>query len=139
VPASAGTGPTLPDGGAVEGGGQPDSRDERDNQPLVDQVVAMLSPTDDVDRFPLPIPIPDSACPTEVHLVLNAPEDTALRLQLYRGDRMVDSVDSAGGVPAELTLRINGCAVDPGSFSAVVVPITALRGPTPYMLTRADR
>jgi eukaryotic-like serine/threonine-protein kinase len=117
----------------------PDGRDERDNQPLIDEIEAVVSPVDDLDRYPLPLAPVGGRCPTEVQIVLTAPPGATMRLQLYHDDTALDAVESAGGEPAMLVLRPGNCADDVGVFSAVVTPVGPLVGTTPYVLTRLDR
>ncbi|HEV7760525.1 MAG TPA: serine/threonine-protein kinase [Acidimicrobiales bacterium] len=129
-------------GGAVDPGepaALPDGRDERDNQPLVDEIEAVVSPADTVDRYPLPLAPVGGPCPTEIQVVLTAPPGATMRLEIYHDDSVLDAVDSAGGVPAALVLHPGNCTDDVGVFSAVVTPLAPLRDDTPYVLNRLDR
>ena len=120
-------------------GAQPDGRDERDNQPLVDEIEAVVSQVDSIDRYPLPLAPAGGECPTEIQVVLTAPAGTTMRLEIYHDDTALDAVDSAGGVPGMLVLQPGNCTDEPGRFSAVVTPVGPLVGTTPYVLTRLDR
>jgi hypothetical protein len=134
------TGPADTNGepGVGEPGAEPDDRDERDNQPLVDEVEAQLSQVDGVDRFPVPLAPIDGRCPTEVQVMLSAPAGVTLRLALYQEDTALRSVETNGVEPAALLLQPGDCG-DNLDFSAVVTPVGPLLDPANYVLTRVDR
>jgi hypothetical protein len=135
-------GDTPPGGSSVgeaEPGEMPDAADERDGQPLLDEVDAALSPIDEIDRYPVPLAPVDGRCPSEVQIMLTAPPGTAMQLELYLDDTPLDAVESAGGEPASLVVEPGNCLADIGTFSAVVTPLGPVLGTTPYHLTRLDR
>jgi len=125
--------------GDGEPGAQPDDRDERDNQPLVDQIEAQLSQLDDADRYPIPLAPIDGKCPTEVQLMLSAPAGVTMRLVLYQEDTPLAADETEGGEPASLVLPAANCDDDVDRYSAVVTSVGPVVGPMGYVLSRLDR
>ena len=104
-----------------------------------DPIQGTIVPRDDVDTFAMHVGDGyQLLCDGRFRVTITAPEDMALRLEVFHGDELMGETTSADGVTASVTLDDPDCLFsDAGTLTARVSPIGTDRTGGDYTLERS--